>query len=453
MMPPVTTLRALQYAAREIATPFSLALPDGSRLLCTDVLRLLPEKRIVLRATLGEKTVLAKLFFDAANWQKEITQYALLENTGVKTPELLTQYTLEQGGVCLYSFIDQAQPLDLLWQQADEEKKKRYLDLLLPCLQTLWQQKILQQDLHLGNFLLQGNDTLWMLDPASCKHYTHASEQQNNCALFLAQLPLSDWSFVAQHCQFDDAIQTLAAKQWQLRLKNYQKKILRDCTEIADISPHNNLHILCRRAFLNDAWRDLLQNPSTLQQDAVMLKNGNSAKVFRIEVNGAAFVVKQYINKDWLRKLRRAFRVSRAARSWHFAHALAFAGVRVPKPVALIEQKTGPIVTSAWFISEYCADTDLLTRWQTQEPTKAELHNLRALFNALLQLRSHHGDMKATNLLSDGNTLAVIDYDGAQQHRHSSTLNKALQKDRQRFLQNWADKPQLQQRLAEWIAP
>ena len=221
MMPPVTTLRALQYAAREIATPFSLALPDGSRLLCTDVLRLLPEKRIVLRATLGEKTVLAKLFFDAANWQKEITQYALLENTGVKTPELLTQYTLEQGGVCLYSFIDQAQPLDLLWQQADEEKKKRYLDLLLPCLQTLWQQKILQQDLHLGNFLLQGNDTLWMLDPASCKHYTHASEQQNNCALFLAQLPLSDWSFVAQHCQFDDAIQTLAAKQWQLRLKNY----------------------------------------------------------------------------------------------------------------------------------------------------------------------------------------------------------------------------------------
>src|SRR5690606_32528291 len=117
---------------------------------------------------------------------------------------------------------------------------------------------------------------------------------------------------------------------------------------------------------------------------------------------GKKLVVKQYVNKDWLRKLRRAFRPSRAARSWYFSHAFAFAGIAVPQPIALIEQRSGPIVTNAWFVSEYCEDTDLLELWQHRAPDPDELSSLHAIFAALKYLRISHGDMKATNLLSNG---------------------------------------------------
>jgi hypothetical protein len=60
--------------------------------------------------------------------------------------------------------------------------------------------------------------------------------------------------------------------------------------------------------------------------------------------------------------------------------------------------------------------------------------------------------MKASNLLSDGKTLAVIDYDGVQHHRSAAALQRALHKDTQRFLHNWPDNSALQQQLTEYLA-
>lgn len=451
-----TTLAALKNSGRQITAPFLLTLPDGSTLTCNEILRMLPNKRLVVRATHNQQPVLAKLFFDGGNWKKEIAGYAQLQKTGVTTPALLAQHTMGDGGICLYTFIANAQPLDALWQQADEASKQQYLQQLLPCLQTLWQHRLLQRDLHLGNFLLQTltenqTEILWVLDPASCENFTRPSAQQENIALLIAQLPLPDWSWVLQQLSTDKSLTDLVKQQWQKRLQQYLKKIFRDCTEIADISPNNQLHILCHRAALNDALANVLHKPEQFTQQATMLKNGNSAKVFLLDADGKKWVVKQYINKDWLRKLRRAFRPSRAARSWYFCHAFAFAGIAVPAPIALIERKKGFVVTDAWFISEYCADGDLLTRWQQHAPSREELLNVQALFQSLQQLHISHGDMKATNLLSDGKRITVIDYDGAKEHRHAASLQQALRKDTQRLLQNWINNTQLQQQLAECL--
>jgi CheY-like chemotaxis protein len=100
---PLTTLATLKASARAVAVPFSIALPDHSILLCDTILRLLPEKRIVLRGIHHQQTVLVKLFFDADNWQKEINGFEKLQRAGINTPALLTQCALEQGGVCLFA--------------------------------------------------------------------------------------------------------------------------------------------------------------------------------------------------------------------------------------------------------------------------------------------------------------------------------------------------------------
>ncbi len=477
---PLQTLAALQHYGRAIPLPFALVLPDGSSLHCTQVLRVMPGKRLVVRATHQGDIVLAKLFFSERHWQQELDGFSLLNATGVTTPALLAHHHLpdnsnHRGGVCLYEFIDSAIPLDLAWQTAREASKAALFDLLLPVLQQCYLHQVLQKDLHLGNFLLAGNPStdnpstdspptgnalkespLIVLDPASCSRFTQPAEQQDNLALLLAQLPFTDWPMALEKigAHFPSVDNTALAKQaqqhWRQRERAYLQKIRRDCTDVADLSKHA-LRILCRRNQLNEAMAARLGEPSTLHTRATLLKNGNSAKVFLLDIGGKKIVAKQYINKDWLRKIRRAFRPSRAARSWHIAHALAFAGITVPAPVALIEQKTGPLVTSAWYLCEFNPGRDLLASWQEREPSDGELEALQALFVLLQRSGISHGDMKATNLITDGEHLALIDYDGARQHAQQKTLARALAADKQRFLQNWEDRPALQQRLADLL--
>lgn len=458
--PPLQSLAALQAAGRELPLPFRLALPDGDTLLCTAALRLMPGKRLVLRATCHGKTVLAKLFFARRQLQQELEGFVLLQATGVPTPALLADHRLDDGGICLYEFIEPATTLADSWQHCRAAGKRDLLNQLLPLLQQCYQRQVLQQDLHPGNFLLHtpagGRHTMYLLDPASCLRFTDTTGQQDNLALLLAQLPFIDWPLVLDcigtHFPNSDrhSLAVRAQAYWQQRLRAYLKKIRRDCTEIADIS-RGKLRILCRRDLLDPALVQRLQDPASLAVDARVLKNGNSAKVFLLDIAGRPLVAKQYINKDWLRVLRRALRPSRAARSWHFAHALAFAGIHVPAPVALVEQKAGPLVTRAWYLCEYQPGLDLLTSWQQREPADGELEALQALFLLLQHSGISHGDMKASNLITNGEQLSLIDYDGTRAHRQQRRLQHALQRDKQRFLQNWNDRPALQQRLAELI--
>ncbi len=451
----IQTLSSLQNGTRNISMPFWIALPDGSELLCTDMLRLLPGKRMVVRAEKGGNVVLAKLFFDTRNMQKELDGCTLLQKTGAVTPALLSNFRMEQGGVCLYQFIENAEPLDVLWQKNGAAKKAMLLEKLLLALQKFYQQKVLQKDLHLGNFLLQ-DEQLIVIDPASCTTFSNDSEQNANLALLLAQLPFADWQPALEKIQTmfpliaDNDLTKQAQQQWQQRQKNYLQKIFRECSDVANLSS-GSLRVLCRRQPMSESLTARLLNPQSLMHGATVLKNGNSAKVFLTEIDGKKLVIKQYINKDWLRKIRRAFRQSRAARSWYFSHAFSFAGIHVPAPVALIEQKFGPFVTSAWFICEYNDGKDLLTCWNEREPNIEELSCIHSLFLSLQITRSSHGDMKASNLISDGARIALIDYDGAQEHSSQASLTRALAQDKLRFLQNWAGNSNLQKKLSELL--
>jgi tRNA A-37 threonylcarbamoyl transferase component Bud32 len=452
---PIQTLAALQAGNRDITVPFRITLQDNSELLCIDMLRLLPGKRMVMRAEHQGSPVLAKLFFDTRNLQKELEGYALLYKTGVATPALLADYRIGQGGICLYQFVDDAQALDAVWRKSGATKKVLLLDKLLGPLQQCYQQRVLQHDLHLGNFLLH-DDVLLVIDPASCCSFTDPAAQADNLALLLAQLPFVDWQPALEKIQsvFPDCagneLASRARQCWQKRQRDYLKKVFRDCSDVADIST-GSLHVLCKRQCLSDTLVARLHNPHSLVEGATILKNGNSAKVFLTEIDGKKLVVKQYINKDWLRKIRRAFRPSRAARSWHFSHAFEFAGIAVPAPVALVEHKIGPFVTSAWFVCEYSAGKDLLSCWQEREPNVEELSCIHSLFLSLQIIRTSHGDMKASNLLSNGATISLVDYDGASEHSNQSSLHRALTQDKQRFLQNWQNDPALCQKLSELL--
>jgi tRNA A-37 threonylcarbamoyl transferase component Bud32 len=443
------TLSTLRSSGRDLVAPFRVLLPDNSVLECSDILRILPGKRIVAKATHNGNAVLAKIFFQIRNLQQETDGYQLLQTTGVKTPALLRTIPFDDGGICLYAFLQDAMPFDVAWKQSGNEKKQQHFLALLDVLQQMSTAKVYQTDLHPGNFLYSGA-TLFALDPASCARDEKADAIEEALSLLLAQFPPYEWPLVTDSiCQkfpaiAADALRKNSGKKWGIRKNNYLEKIFRDCTEVADLS-REKLRILCRRDHISDALTARLRDPATLAAGATILKDGQSAKVYLLEVDGKKLVAKHYINKDWSRKIRRSLRPSRAARSWYFSHALNFVGVDVPTPVALIEGGSR-WNRDAWFISDYVSGNDLLSHWQQHEPTDREISAIRNLFAALAFARMSHGDMKATNLIASANQLFVIDYDGMQKYHSQSALKKALVRDRERLLRNW-NIPALQQTL------
>lgn len=442
-------LADIAEAGREIALPAVIDV-NGESLTLIQSLRLLPGKRLVARATWRGETVLAKLFFRQTNWQDENAGFQRLQASGLATPAQLVTQRLDDGGVALYQFINCAEPLDQLWLTFDSHKKQQWLIQIKQVLAQLQHAQLVQRDLHLGNFLVQ-DEKLWVIDPASVSTTTSTQVFQQNTALFIAQLPLPDRELAIAGLQADG--ETIAAidPMWLRRQQQYLKKILRDCTDVS-AGQQGGVHYLCQRQYV-DALKPLLIAPQQLLANAhqPLLKDGNSAKVFLIDTAIGRLVVKQYINKDWLRKLRRALQVSRAKRSWLFSHAFSFAGLNVPEPIAVIEKKTGPLTSQSWFISREQQGEDLLSTWQQHPPTNTHLQQIGELVQALSLSRISHGDMKATNFIVADDELFVIDYDGCRRHRNQHRLNKALTKDWQRFRANWPDNTSLQRQLDSYL--
>jgi len=437
-----TSWSSLAEAGHGVVTPFALTL--GQRTVrVRRILRHLPGKRLVADAEMTGKRVLLKLFFHRRHWQQEVDGYRRAAQAGMKTPPLLESFEQESGGVCTYYFLEAASRLDERWRA---ESAEAVLQPLLKALEAFYSARLLQSDLHLGNFLFEG-DALYVLDPASMVTFTGAEARLDNLALLLAQFPLADTARVAAAITAafsevsEEALRLRAREQQQKRRKDFLKKIYRDCSAVSawqKALPYGqHLRIRCARAYADASLRAWLENPATQSANTGFLKRGNSTTVSRCVLGGRSVVVKQYRYKDVWRWLRRCWRRSRASNSWYFSHLLQDAGITIPEPLALVERRWGPLVLESWFVSKYVEATSLLDAWHSREPEAWERAAVENLFACLRELSVSHGDMKATNLLVSGREIYLIDFDGMREHRDRASATRALGKDRQRFLRNW----------------
>ncbi len=444
------TLSQLHAAGRSVVVPCLLPLCDGRLLQIENILRLLPGKRVVARAVLDGRVVLAKIFFTREHWQREREAFARLHDKGIPTPALLEAIDEGTVGICVHEFLQDGYTLSSHWQQGDEMQRRNALQVMLDAQAALYDAGLLQTDLHPGN-VMQCDERWYVLDPASCRELRNRADRDDNLALLLAQCPLTEWQLIMdviamRFAGVDRAVlQQRAREHWQQRKRKYLAKIFRDCSEVVDCS-HRDIRILCRREALSDALCTALQQPDTLRARGVMLKDGNSAKVYRLALGNSEYVVKEYLDKDLWRKLRRALRRSRAAHSWRAAHLLRFAGIGTPQPIALVEQRHGLLDRRAWLLCEAVEGKDLLSHWVSNEPTVAELQAVKKVFDALSVAGITHGDMKATNWLCARQGPQLIDLDAMQDFDNASAAASGLLKDRERFFCNWQDKT-LRERL------
>jgi tRNA A-37 threonylcarbamoyl transferase component Bud32 len=449
-------LRQFLQGERKIATPFELIL-GKTTFHCTEVLRMLPKKRIVLKANNGEKQVVIKLFASAEKGEREVNKelrgHALAKAAGVKVADLVASYTDEQDYYAIaYDFIENSEAFANDNVRKNLECAANVLEMLV----KMHEHGIYQQDIHLDNVLLKSDKT-YLIDLGSveCEAEGKALSQSkslNNLALFVAQfypleqptlIPLLKVYYQARSWQWNDDEQAYFLKTlkttWQRRKQNYLKKCFRDCT-MTVYGDDFSTEYAFRRDYFQSGVSDFINNIERLMSKGEKLKAGNSATVVKVIVDGKSVVIKRYNVKNLWHLVRRCLRQSRAAVSWRNANLLEFINLSTLKPVGFIENRKGWFRHTSYFISEYQESEELLDVYQQRQPTEAELKQIKTIFDLMQETKISHGDLKAQNLLIDpqGNVV-LIDLDSMQEHRSEPSFHKAFNSDKKRFLRNWKE--------------
>ena len=286
------------------------------------------------------------------------------------------------------------------------------------------------------------------IEPAAVDH------QQ---AMLLAQLPLA-WD---EHRQplleayaagggassGDDlrlAQEVHRSREW--RLKDYLGKTLRDCT-LFSVSRSALRFCAVLREARDELW-PLLDAPDEAIRQGKMLKDGRTCTVAQVGEDERKVVIKRYNLKSLGHALQRFWRPSRAWHSWREGHRLLFFGLATPKPLALIEERIGPLRRRAFLLNEFCPGLSLMQCLSADREPAAEMASaIIGLFETLNRLRISHGDMKATNLLWHEGRIVLIDLDAVEQHRSARSYARAWRRDRARLLRNWPESSVLQQWL------
>jgi len=453
---PAPTAAALAAARRAPPCPCVVTLDGGERLDIVRWLRVLPGKRVVGEGVWNGQRVLAKLFVSAASarhWQRERDGLAALVDAGIPTPSVLAAGKLVGGGhYLLTAFLSNARTLAEL-AAAGSEAAPALLARAATRIGQLHAHGLVHDDLHTGNFLVDGDEPLVIDGDAvrRCAAPLPDGEADANFARFIAEAPADaplDALLAAyrvgnpRHAPTYEALAPSIDSHLRWRLQDYLKKTVRPCT-LFDVQRSTRRFTAVARG--DAEWlAEALAAPDRLMAGGTLLKSGNTATVARVETGGRELAIKRYNIKSAAHALSRVWRPSRAWHSWREGHRLRFLGIDTPAPRALIEERLGPMRGRAWLVTDFLRADNLgacLAAHVEAAPPVAVGEALLRFVAKLRRWRIGHGDFKATNLLwdDDRGEIAVIDLDAMIQHKSAAAYERAWRRDRARLLANWPE--------------
>jgi len=480
------TLRQAQF---DLQLPFSVSLDEvqegaTGKLVCHKLLRLIPGKRMVCAALWQERQVVVKFYLDrrraGRHFKRELSGIKALAAAGIRTPELLFYGNAAAGllPLIILAEIKPAATLVDLWFGRDENRfEPELLERACAVIAGHHAAGLLQSDIHWSNFLFS-NDDIYTIDgdAVESKHGGKPLGRKislANLALFLAEpYPGIDenlerlgeaycrcrgWSMATGDLQ---RLRSQIAGHRRSKVDKFVEKSLRSCTAFVACR-EDGFYTLIDRSYQGGDLDRLLRNPDELLADGEMLKDGSSATVVKVNIDGRNLVVKRYNIKNFRHGLRRCLRPSRAFVSWKMGQRLNWWRIATPKPVAMVEKRSFGLRSTAYFISEYVVGNSAYDYLRRPEIPAAELERWLQQFTILLtQLRNlglSHGDFKATNFLCGTDSrLYLLDLDAMRSWaRPESGFKAAVLRDYRRLLANWHDVPELElsfQRIIERLS-
>jgi len=472
-------LAELSQTGRAPKLPLRIELADGvgpAPLELSQLLRVLPGQRYVGVAEWRGRPVFAKLVVGkkaARHFQRERHGARLLAEQGLTTPALLAEGLQPgQGGWLLFDYLAGAESLGQAWQAVAAEPplsagQDAVLAAALSGIAQLHRKGLWQSDLHLDN-LLRHDGQLYLIDGGGVRGETPGRPLSRdrvlaNLGVFFGQLPRSLDVYLEQllvhyllvngeHALPLEALQQQVADVRRWRLRDYLKKIGRDCSQFS--VRRGAFALWAVRRAQGPALAPLLANPDAAIAAGQPLKQGGSSTVARVEADGRPLVLKRYNIKGVGHWLSRCWRPSRAWHSWREGHRLEFLGIATPKPLAVLELRWCGLRRRSYLLTESLEGSDLLqcfASYVQSSPPPEQLRALDLLFARMIDERISHGDFKGTNLFWDAREplgrWSLIDLDGMCRHRSAAGFARAYARDRARFLRNWPADSALHQLL------
>jgi len=161
----------------------------------------------------------------------------------------------------------------------------------------------------------------------------------------------------------------------------------------------------------------VLNNPDIYLNDKKtrILQNNFKSKIGVMYINGKKIVIKRHNYKSRWHKFKRFFRQTRASRNWHFSHLLLSNGISVPRPIAFVETRIGPLRLESYFLYEYVDGItgDAYFQKYADVPEKIEgaINHIVGLLSKIKELRLIHGDIRISNLIFKNGKIWLLDFD------------------------------------------
>lgn len=469
-----------------------------ARLVCVDVLRWLPQKRLVFSALLDDIKVVVKLFFGAGCERYALRERAgseAIAQAGVATPNCLADWQLSfqdsrstaRSCALVFEYIDaQSLTTDSLERGVVEWTE------LARVLARLNAKGFTHQDFHLGNLLYQGSNPsrLWLVDGDGVRKSRHATTQRHAvaqfsrlCAQAQANLPAKTsataWRAYCEQRgwsanQISSTIERSLRAARRRRVVHFQAKTRRNCSAVLRCRM-GAAALLVNRDWLRETsdnmessdFLDWLHGLPEEFEDYPVIKAGNTATLVTAAWKGRRLVIKRYNNKSLWHRARRLIRSDRGLNSWVFGHTLTFVGIPTATPVAL---RQAPLAGPTYLVMAALEGVELTP--QACDDNEALFAQCAELLEALRMEGLVHGDLKASNfLLTDlfdtngGNTptdpgalqrleavraaknIALLDLDSMRMPRMPRSRYAGEIKDKRRFLRNFAAAPSAQRRF------
>ena len=444
--------------------PFSLQLDDGTTLTCERIVRRVPGRRLVCSGKWNGSPVFAKIFIG-----KEHAKYcdrdhhgvnALLKG-GILTPGILAAAHLPQqaADVLIFQAIEHARNAeDMLKSLGNgDDERKCLAETLVHTVAAHHSSGLIQHDLYLKNFLIQGTD-VYTLDGDSIRtaRLSLRSAMKNLELLFSkfppeedARIPMlweiyaSARGLVAREREAAYLIDQASALRRHMVRKYADKKVLRSCTDVETVTL-KGARIAATRAYWRLEFMPLMLHPDDfLHPDrCTRLKSGRSATIGLVDIADTRIVVKRYNSRGMARDLTHAcLGKSRAEASWRNAHRLRILNIPTPQPIAYVRNRTGLASSRSYYLCEYVDAPNALcffddpTISQADKETAAQ--NIAGLLHRLYLVGIEHGDMKGTNIKIRANETILIDLDGMRQFAPGMLFLRRHKKDLARLMQNW----------------
>lgn len=468
--------------------PFLLDLPDG-QFAIKKLLRIVPKKRLVFFAknTLNNQSVIIKLFINDRKHNKDykllLDGYNRLKQSGLLTPQMIfsdLNVSFKQAYV-ITEYIE---------NHSSEIHDGSFVSLLINAIVDLHKNFLYQTDLHLNNFIVDKDHNVHYLDCETIVYdekLISNKKAYDNFSLFLVQLSQTNANELEQHIEYylgllsetatfnayitnfvgnkprqlqldtNHYIFESANQQLKYNIRKFVLKTKRSCSDYI-LRKQKNVDLISNRKFYNsyeNLFVEFTASPKKFidKYKLEVLKHGNTAHVYLINYHGVNLVIKYYLAKNFLHKMKFLFKKPRCLASWENANVLKNFQIKTSDPITSIIFKKFGLINQSYFIMGYDVTYKSLASLGDEKPSAEILTKLIHLLSRFKALGIAHRDFKTVNLGLVGEELLVLDLDAMKIYKDNFIgrilAQRAHLKDVNRLFKCWRDQAWFTQEFEE----